>query len=101
MALFLIVIEIMLNMGNTEGVSSTLGSTLFQKTKQRNVTVLAKLVCCQDYLLWFLTFRRRMDGSFEFKFYVQRNHLLLEILVPHSLEVLFSALLLTWCDGQS
>lgn len=60
MALFLILIEIMLNMGCTEDVSSTLGSTLFQQTKQRNVTTFVKLVCCQDFLLLFLTFSVRI-----------------------------------------
>lgn len=57
-ALFFILIGSVLNMWSTEGVSSTIRNTLFHKTKQKNVTMFVKLVCCQDFLLLFLTFNK-------------------------------------------
>lgn len=57
-SLFFILIGSVLNMWSTEDVSSTIRNTLFHKTKQENVTMFVKLVCCQDFLLLFLTFNK-------------------------------------------
>lgn len=59
-ALFFIWIGSVLNMWSTEDVSSTIRNTLFHKTKQRGVTMFVKLVCCQDFLLLFSTFNKRI-----------------------------------------